>query len=149
MESSVNQVFSKERLMLFIQDDADFYMKAWQTNKLWNWASFFLGILWMLFRKMYLYSFIFLISFHAIFYLFRYNLMLRVILVVVTWILLGIFGNALYKHHVERKILKIVTKTSDINAQNVMLHKAGGISLLMPMLYLAALFLSILEPYQG
>ena len=56
-------------LDLFLQSNADFYKRKWQlmstraqsvekmaATSSWNWAAFFLGFSWLLYRKMYLYA---------------------------------------------------------------------------------------------
>ncbi|WP_457638579.1 DUF2628 domain-containing protein, partial [Persephonella sp.] len=51
-----------EKYRLFIGKNADYHIEKFKKFEetggalSWNWAAFFLGIVWMLYRKMYLYG---------------------------------------------------------------------------------------------
>ncbi|MGM9936417.1 MAG: RING finger protein [Candidatus Ornithomonoglobus sp.] len=72
----------------------------------WNWASFFLGAYWMMYRKMYLNTlFLVLISWAITFICFIpiVGWFIGGILAIALWVCMGMFGNAIYKRHIEKK----------------------------------------------
>lgn len=124
---------SENELRTFIgEKNPNYYIEKWnlidQTNKSvsWNWASFFLGSLWLLYRKMYVWG----------------ALMIAVSMVI-SWmgipfgwlllaILVGMFGNKLYLEETRKKIIEIKTITSDLNGQYQMIKSKGGTNLALP-----------------
>ena len=76
----------------------EYYVNLYERNigntrfPSWNWSACLLGVLWFLYRKMYFYSFAFVVL--SFFY------------PNTIWILSGLFGNALYFHHARKKIHK-------------------------------------------
>ncbi|WP_291578882.1 zinc-ribbon domain-containing protein [Clostridium sp. UBA6640] len=136
MNNSIGDNFnrvSEDELRTFIgEKNTNYYIEKWnlidQTNKSvsWNWASFFLGSLWLLYRKMYVWG----------------ALMIAVSMVIswmgmpFGWLLLGIlvgmFGNKLYLEETRKKIIEIKATTSDLNGQHQMIKSKGGTNLALP-----------------
>ena len=79
----------------------------------WNWAAFFLGFLWLGYRKMYkpifylliLYFLVEIIEIVTIFH--PIATMVTTYLALVVAVFLGMFGNALYYRHTKKKIEEI------------------------------------------
>ena len=95
----------------------DYYVKAFKNldegKNTWNWAACFGGIFWMLFKKMYLYAFLFcvvngLIIVGSLALGPKGVLPFAVIGIyfLVTQIIYGFFGNALFYRIVKKKIAK-------------------------------------------
>ncbi len=69
-------------------------MRQKNSSTNWNFAAFFLASYWLFYRKMYGWGFLTLLT--AFFYPIQ----------LATCILFGIFGNSLYKKHIENDVLK-------------------------------------------
>jgi len=88
----------------------DYITKYSNTDKLhikWNWAAFFLGPLWLFYRSMFLYGFMYFITLFAIF---AFNSFLyptyEIDIIFIVNILLGMYGTALFCHKYKKEILK-------------------------------------------
>ena len=92
----------EEDLRAFVGPNADYYLQAWAAADpnggrqalRWNWPAFFLNVIWMLYRKMYLQA---AVTF-VIFCMPGVNIILH--------ILVGAFANYLYYKHAKAKILE-------------------------------------------
>jgi len=124
---------SENELRTFIgEKNTNYYIEKWnlinQTNKSvsWNWASFFLGSLWLLYRKMYIWGTLMIAVSMAISWMgMPFGWLLLAILV-------GMFGNKLYLEETQKKIIEIKTTTSDLNGQYQMIKSKGGTNLALP-----------------
>ncbi|MBD7964948.1 DUF2628 domain-containing protein [Fictibacillus norfolkensis] len=89
----------------------DYYLKKWQKDNNFNWAAFFLTLLWLGYRKMYTPIFLVLDAFLAIDIIFLLieiegTLINRSLGAALSgW--LGIGGNLLYKKHAQKQISMI------------------------------------------
>jgi hypothetical protein len=130
--------FSEEKaLKLFVGEKASYYLPKWKLIETmgkkmsWNRAAAFLAIIWMAYRKMYLYTGIALGlvivwsiaelrlgSNHAI------NLGISVLYV----LCFGILGNWLYYTHAKKKIAEIRLEFPEPEVQKSEMIKAGGTS---------------------
>ena len=120
----LNDPVSEEELRTFIAKRADYYLYKFKkflnrgTNSFavtWNWPAFFLGFIWMLYRKMYLWTLIaFLIAFTPVAF-------------PLTMIVWGIIGNYLYYLHARKKILEYKTRQSQISTA-LSLSDLGGVN---------------------
>lgn len=52
MEYIKNPTVTEEHLRNFVSND--YYIEAWEKNLRWNWGAFWLGLIFLLYRKMYL-----------------------------------------------------------------------------------------------
>lgn len=113
-------------LNAFVQANADKYRLKWRLLEgtcsmlSWNWAAFFFGVIWLLYRKMWLFGIVFLVV---------------AAIPVVNWILIpgalvmGLFGNEMYRRHTLRKYLESVTLYGTSEAERlVYLRAKGGVS---------------------
>lgn len=123
-----------QALETFIGKKYAYYTRKWEEAQRkggiqsWNWPAFFLGFLWMAYRKMYKYCGIFIavISVETLFELIL-NLPQAISsgLNIGLAVCFGMFGNYLYKLHVEQKVREISAQGSpaQINAE---LARQGG-----------------------
>ena len=110
-------------------DRAEYYLKAFERYEkedkhTWNWPAFFFGGTWLLYRKMYLYAFIFGIADYLGFKLLEtivdannffplnwkdngaYLLSIFFVQLLIRGLILGYFGNVLYYRVVCRRIMQ-------------------------------------------
>ena len=112
---------------------------------------FLLSVFWMLYRKMYLYSFVLLVFVSLFGELLEYivfNYFGNINLSAFTTIhnifiatLFGLFGNWLYINDAERKIIKLKNKYHDRETLIKEVRKMGGTDLVTPFIILAVLIL--------
>ena len=107
-EPSVTSANIDEALEIFVGKNYEYYKRKWEIivqNKShisWNWAAFFFVTLWMPYRKMYLYSFVYL-SALIIETLFEYAVkiphtsILSYAINIAIWVIVGLYGNYWYK----------------------------------------------------
>lgn len=106
------------------ESEEEYYIKAFkrlsETGKhTWNWAAFLFGSMWMLYRKMYLYGFLFLFTNVILSRLavipiallsIKSDLAFILLFVTFFWflpnVLLGYLGNAMYYEAIEKRIQK-------------------------------------------
>ena len=94
----------------------------------WNWAAFWGGFGWMLYRKMYMWATI------------AFVLTLIPHLGLIAWIAVGAVANYLYYQHAKHKILEIKTMHPTVDISGY-LSQAGGINKWVP---IAAIIIAIL-----
>lgn len=114
---------------LFIQKNQKFYeekfRKIYETGKSrsWNWAAFFMGIYWMIYRKMYFKAgAFFILSLVA-----SSTPYIGVILKFAVLVGIAIYANALYLDHINENIEKINILFPD--SKDVIIKKIGGTNL--------------------
>ncbi len=116
-----------ERLNISTQSDYD-YLKKHKIIS-WNWASFFIGVYWMAYRKMWKFVAIYLVYFVIVDTILRDQRGLSAGINFVVNLLLGMYGNSLYFSNASKKIdaikAKGLTKYDEISS----LQKAGGTSI--------------------
>lgn len=126
---------SEEELRIFIgENNTNYYIEKWslinKTNKSvsWNWASFFLGSLWLLYRKMYVWGVLMMVV----------SMAATLSGVPFSWLILGIltgmFGNKLYLEETRKRIIEIKSITGDLNRQYEMMRSKGGTNLTLPII---------------
>lgn len=116
-------------LDLFIQRNHKFYEKKFRKmnetgkSRSWNWAAFFMGIYWMVYRKMYFKAgAFFILSLVA-----SSTPYVGSILNLAVLIGIGIYANALYLDHIDGNIEKINILFP--NDKDTILKKRGGTNL--------------------
>ena len=149
---------------LYIGQGSDYYVPKWYNFKSgksvasFNIAAFFLGVLWMLFRKMYLAAAIWLMAAIAIGFLEEFLIeqngwyenqnAIETISNIIISIVMGFFGNYFYYLSAERKIQKIKgTAFGDVAFENE-LKRQGGVSWGPPLIAIilyALLIFALLE----
>ncbi|WP_088043368.1 DUF2628 domain-containing protein [Bacillus sp. EAC] len=116
-----------ERLNLTSQSDYDYLKKGKIIS--WNWASFFLGIYWMAYRKMWKFVAIYLVYFVVVDTLLRDQKGLSSSINFVVNLLLGMYGNSHYFSYSSKKIDGIKAKGLAKDDELSSLQKAGGPSI--------------------
>ncbi len=140
-----------EKYRIFVGKNADYYIPRFkkfeetQSVVSWNWAAFFFGLLWMLYRKMYLYSVIFTIAlflFGLLLSVFNlYNNLVMLGVQIWLWVGFGVFGNYVYYTHVEKKVKDIENRFPDPQVQAAILEKEGGVSWIAPIIFFLIIFI--------
>ena len=106
----------------------------------WNWACFFLGTYWLLYRKLY--------AIAAIFFVVNISTSLLIpgILPLIVRILLAMFANAIYLNYSERKIKTVKTVIANLSATQYInrLNKKGGVNFVAPFILVGIYVLIII-----
>lgn len=113
----------------FIQKNQEFYEKKFRKmentgkSRSWNWAAFFMGIYWMIYRKMYFKAGAFfilsLVASHTPYIGWILNLAILVGI--------GVYANALYLDHIEEYMQKAKELVPDY--KDIIAMKKGGTNL--------------------
>lgn len=113
----------------FVGGNYDYFRNKWsKSNSSWNWAAFLIGFAWLPYRKMYLYSSIFVaVIVLEILFEYAFDLPQAVsnavnIGIAVTF---GMQGNYWYRLHVEKKVKEIRALNSPQNAK-IEVARQGG-----------------------
>lgn len=120
----LNDQINEFEYRLFIGKNSDYYLQKFRKfmslgkNSFlatWNWSAFFLGFIWFLYRKMFLWALLaFLIAFTPVTFL-------------ITMIAWGVLGNYLYFLHAKKKISQFKTIQNPMASSN-MLAALGGVN---------------------
>ncbi|MBL0683611.1 DUF2628 domain-containing protein [Aquimarina mytili] len=137
---------TEREYQIFFGDNDDYYLDVIQSydrgRKLrFNPYAFFLGIFWLLYRKMYLtFTFIVVLIFLQAFieetlyenYLISYQTYnsLDIISRLVWASVLGLFGNKFYQLEVDRKISRVLNENLSEQETKTKLGKVGGTTLI-------------------
>lgn len=142
-----NEARIDEDIQTFIGVKQEYYFEKFQKFNIknskvsWNWASAFLGSYWYAYRKMYLIQFLYyVVYFFTVVFLgilsigvfsinrtFTPALAIAPFLVFIApFVISGIFGNYIYKCHVEKQVQ--IAKYMDVNMKQNYLMKKGGTS---------------------
>lgn len=114
----------EEAFKTYIRKDADWYLRKFRAFRsgredsfavTWNWPAFWMGFIWMLYRKMYLWSLI------------AFFLALTPIAYPLTMIGWGITGNYLYYRQARKKILEYRSRPV-ISPESLSLNELGGVN---------------------
>lgn len=137
----------EEELKIFVGKKYEYFRKKWMatdavsSNRSWNWAGFFLNLYWLTYRKMYGYAAIFLsISWFLEILLAAGRtthsitlIIFSVILSIFSATILGLYGNALYRRHANKKIAS-VTAEHGVAARAGVLSRRGGTNIVAALL---------------
>jgi Protein of unknown function (DUF2628) len=121
MSTDRHSAVTESHLQTFVGDNYEFYRAKWQKSAdnnnnpmSWNWAAFFLGVVWLIYRKMYNYALIF-VGLIALDMLIEWFYPLPVFMGNVVNLMIalafGFYGNKLYQMHVHQKTGEIVSMT--------------------------------------
>lgn len=124
--------------------NTEYYFKKWKNHKdknlfvSWNWASFFLGLYWLLYRKLYAWFVgITIIDTICITLISPYNPVLAGLIPLIIAILLGIFGNCIYIKHSKKKIKSLKRFFDKYGDTKEALIANGGTTLVAPLVLLS------------
>ncbi|MNW42686.1 hypothetical protein D3C74_198640 [compost metagenome] len=129
-----NPIVTEEHLQKFASND--YYIEAWQKKRKWNWGAFWLNIIFLLYRKMYLAFFVYLVA-TVFFTIIFQNLNIsrlgfELLFVLLLNVPLAFFIDDIYLRHAEKKIEKIIKANPDVKLQEYHIAKAGGTSFFIP-----------------
>jgi Protein of unknown function (DUF2628) len=137
-------------LCFFVGRNADYYLKKWaprlddpQADVGMNWAAFLLTGLWLAYRKMYAFAFIFFGAailerfMEAVVFLGLLRLPavpggVNLIYSLASAIICGLFGNSWYLSHARRKVAEVHAQGLEGERLLFTLSQRGGTSLLAP-----------------
>lgn len=138
MSTENASAISEEYIETFVGKNIEFYRPKWQkiaeknNNPMsWNLAAFFLGMFWMLYRKMYKYTFIFaaLLALDiAIEWFYPLPESMGNVFNLIIAIMFGFYGNVLYQHHVNTKVNEVLA-TYPPEQVEAELKRQGGVSM--------------------
>ena len=127
--------------------EADYYARQFDqiragTSITWNWPAFFVSSFWLLYRKMWLYAFLYwivlpvVLTFVSVFVGAKsgpqaYAATYYSLYFLVGFILLPMFANSLYFRHARNKVNKIAAVTDSEQQQAAELARIGGTSNLL------------------
>ncbi|MFB7140623.1 DUF2628 domain-containing protein [Gottfriedia sp. NPDC056225] len=114
------------RLRIFSQSDYDYAQEHKQLS--WNWASFFLGVYWMAYRKMWGWVSIYFAYYILSDLLFSQVSALDRFVNLIISVLLGMYGNAMYFAHAAKKIDAIKRTSISAQEKNAEYERVGGTS---------------------
>jgi hypothetical protein len=123
-----------ESARIFVGKNYDYFLRKWgiaeqkKSKQSWNWAAFLVGFAWMAYRKMYLYSWIFVgvvIVETLCEYAFGLPEKLSNAINLGIAATFGWQGNSWYKRHVEQKV-KEITKMNTPEQAKLELVRQGG-----------------------
>ena len=136
-QESPSSIEHVDPIQIFVGKNYDYYQRKWAlTNtsvsiKSFNVAAFFLGIVWMIYRKMYLYAAIVTTFLVADAIIETYYPLPEAAGKALTWgvyIAFGLLANLMYKTHVDKK-LKDISANFPPEQVNAELAKQGGVNL--------------------
>jgi len=127
-DSRLQLTVTEDELAAFIGANAQKYLLKFRKfsvngfdrfSATWHWPAFLVGFWWLLYRKMYLWAFVYFI------------LLMIPYANVVAWISLPILGNYLYYKYAKRKILSVKTLQPSGDIFKTLLE-IGGINKWVP-----------------
>jgi hypothetical protein len=126
---------TSDAVQTFVGKNYEYYQRKWLLApgaiKGFNVAAFFLGVVWMVYRKMYLYAAIVVALLILDGVLETYFPLPEAIGKALTWgvyAVFGILGNMMYKSHADKKI-KEISASFPPEQVNDQLAKQGGVNL--------------------
>lgn len=123
--------------------NADYFAHAFRrfaagSKVAWNWPAFFATWSWLMYRKMWLYSLVYVISVPVLFAILLFVsfnfvggpsvLACCLTYCVVAFVLAPMFATRLYYTHAGKKINEIKSRTASIEEQRLEVARAGGVS---------------------
>lgn len=148
---SINTLSDNDIIKYIGYSNTEYYFKQFKNNKdkknfaSWNWASFFLGGYWLLYRKLYGSFIVVLIASllgNAIFD--PISSTISIIFNLAIMILLGVFGNCIYINNGIKKMLSLKRFFSKHGNVDHALEVNGGTNIVAPLVLLGVILLLVL-----
>ncbi|MGG7097152.1 DUF2628 domain-containing protein [Clostridium sardiniense] len=143
--SSLDKITDSDFIKFVGLKNTEHYFNQWKNNEnkntfsSWNWASFFLGGYWLLYRKLYAWFVgVTIVDFIAVAILDNFSPLLAGLIPLIIMILLGIFGNCIYIRHSKKKILSLKKFFDKYGDTDEALKANGGTTLVAPLVLLAS-----------
>ncbi|SHJ94769.1 Protein of unknown function [Clostridium cavendishii DSM 21758] len=140
--------FTNEEYSLFVVENSKFYNEKFELfdngKKLsWNWATFFLGGLWFIYRKLYAVGISLVLIGTLIDNLMSKHLSSPIYFFI--WlaidILITVFGNYIYYQHTNKKIVEVKNMGLSEEETKLKLSKVGGTSPILPIALIVIIFM--------
>lgn len=138
MNTEADKEIPNQQIEKFVGKSFAFYQQKWQKSKAdnnnpmsWNMAAFFLGLVWMVYRKMYKYAFIVfgVIVVESIFEeMLGFSSAMTYAANIVFALIFGFYGNAIYQRHVNNKIAEITTSYPPEKVE-LEIERQGGVNI--------------------
>ncbi|ACO03033.1 MAG TPA: DUF2628 domain-containing protein [Persephonella sp.] len=148
---------STEEIKAFVGEKSDYYIKKFEKFEKggsisWNWSAFFFGVLWMFYRKMYLYGtgiFLGILFLNIILEILKVNPVVSTGVSLWLWIGFGMFGNYIYYIFVINSIKKLKKQFHSEEQFFELLKKKGGVNKLILYIFgaLGLIYLLLLVIY--
>lgn len=142
---SLDKITDSDFIKFVGSKNTEHYFNQWKNNEnkntfsSWNWASFFLGGYWLLYRKLYAWFVgVTIVDFLAVAILDNFSPLLAGLIPLIIMILLGIFGNCIYIRHSKKKILSLKKFFDKYGDTDEALKANGGTTLVAPLVLLAS-----------
>lgn len=140
IDDTPEDVIFEEDMRLFVGHNSAYYDRKWQKAEekngvSFNFAAFFLSMLWLGYRKMYkfvLYIALLFLAIDLVLYLIGYEYNVSGIDPIDRGIgigvatMLGLYGNHLYKKETEKRVQSIQNTTTTTGEKELQLKKKGG-----------------------
>ncbi|WP_239614310.1 ankyrin repeat domain-containing protein [Cohnella mopanensis] len=138
---------TEEEVAAYVGSKANVYLIKWNHGSMWNWSAFFMGVYWMLYRKMYMFTTFVLFGFSIVttgiyqvmsmleFPMEDYPLTFMIVVYAIFKLSVGVIGDSLYQVHVSRKLAKLSHETDNISKQE--LTRKGGTHTVFPSIVLS------------
>jgi hypothetical protein len=124
----------EDALRAYLGPNADYYIRQWGRSRQrpfglsWNWAAFFGGLLWMVYRKMYAYAVIYFVAAMAVGALIEglhLSMTLKTACELGVVVFVGLKANGWYWLHAQRRVDEIVEATGDADRPSALLRSGG------------------------
>lgn len=131
--TQVEEMINDPLTEVFVAKNFSSYKRKWEKLKenkkaSWNWAAFFLGPLWAIYRKMYLVAFLYFLASSVL----EMIPVLGSLLAIVIWILFSVYAHYLYYRFVKNKIAKIKAEVKDETLLQDTIKRKGGVNVWAP-----------------
>jgi hypothetical protein len=147
--ADVQGTFGDRELAAVVGPKADDYLHQWKTSTRFNWAAFFFGGAWMMYRKMYLETFALVGSCSILNLVVHFGYIaaigtvppsqIQALLSIATWVVIGCWANLWYRYHVGRVISKARSHGHEGEELLQVLAKRGGTSAVAVVLFVVAM----------
>lgn len=125
-----HQSVTEEKLKDFASND--YFVESWGKSTSFNIGAFIFTLFWLAYRKMYLYTFLYVVIHSVLFYILTATVDSNIYAWIVNLalcIVFGFLGNRLYLHFAESKVARIARMYADPGEQQERISQAGGTSL--------------------
>ena len=142
--STINASWDNKDMVDFIQKNPEYYIPKFEQiqkygkSTSWNWASFFFGYMWFLYRKMYAYGF----GLMALSFILSYIPFIGIVVALGLPILTGLFGNSIYLKHIEKNLQEVSNLNEDTR-HRIIINK-GGVNIALPIIIYVVIFILVL-----
>ncbi|QMV44508.1 ankyrin repeat domain-containing protein [Cohnella cholangitidis] len=126
----------------YVGNKADRYIRKWNRGSMWNWSAFLMGIYWMLYRKMYLFTLLVLVvSWVLIAVIYQalvaldfpvsdHPLTFALVAYAIVKLSVGVIGDSLYQVHVTRKLANLSNSATHLSRREI--EGMGGTHAVLP-----------------